>query len=157
MKPILDACCGGKMFHTNKQTPAVLFMDIRAEGPQKLSNGATFSVAPDVIGDFTKMPFRSNTFYMVIFDPPHLRCGNKSFMFKKYGTLGAGWRETLRRGFAECFRVLRPRGTLVFKWSDSFKPLDEVLKLAPIQPVIIHKAISNSQSKRTHFAVFMKL
>ena len=157
MKPILDACCGGKMFYPDKNNPAVCFMDIRHENPQKLSNGAIFSVAPDIVGDFTKMPFANNTFYMVIFDPPHLRCGEKSFMFKKYGTLTGDWKNTIQRGFGECFRVLRPQGTLIFKWSDSFKPLDEVLKLSPIQPVIIHKAISNSRKKRTYFAVFMKL
>lgn len=155
-KVILDACCGGKMFHTDKSNPLVLFMDIRHESPQKLSNGATFSVSPDIIGDFTKMPFASNTFYMVVFDPPHLRCGEKSFMFKKYGTLTAKWKDTIRSGFEECFRVLRPYGTLVFKWSDSFKKLPEILKLSPCAPIIVHSATSKSGQKRTHFAVFMK-
>lgn len=28
-KPILDACCGGKMFYFDKNDPRVLFQDIR--------------------------------------------------------------------------------------------------------------------------------
>lgn len=28
-KPILDACCGGKMFYFNKEDDRVLFQDIR--------------------------------------------------------------------------------------------------------------------------------
>ena len=31
MKPILDACCGGKMFYFDKNDPRVLFQDIRKE------------------------------------------------------------------------------------------------------------------------------
>lgn len=155
---ILDVCCGGKMFYPDKNNSNVCFMDIRREAPQKLSNGAVFQVKPDIIGDFTNIPFASNLFYMVIFDPPHLRCGEKSFMFKKYGTLTADWKNTIQRGFEECFRVLRPFGVLIFKWSDSFKKLPDILKLAPCKPVIVHTAImSKSLKKRTHFAVFMKL
>lgn len=30
MKPILDACCGGKMFYFDKNDPRVLFQDIRS-------------------------------------------------------------------------------------------------------------------------------
>ncbi len=157
MKPILDACCGGKMFHTDKQNPAVMFMDIRREPPTKLSNRAIFSVEPDIVGDFTQIHFLDNTFSMVIFDPPHLRCGKKSFLFKKYGTLDKNWKETLRKGFNECFRVLRPQGTLIFKWSDGYKPLEDVLQLAPAQPIIVHSTPSQSGKKKTHFCVFMKL
>lgn len=156
-KVILDACCGGKMFHTDKNNPLVLFMDIRREPPSKLSNRAIFSIEPDIVGDFTQIHFLDNTFSMVIFEPPHLRCGKKSFLFKKYGTLDKNWKETLRRGFNECFRVLRPQGTLIFKWSDGYKPLADILKLAPAHPIIVHSASSQIGKNKTHFCVFMKL
>lgn len=71
-KPILDACCGGKMFYFDKNDPRVLFQDIRCE-ETTLCDGRKFSVKPDVIGDFTSMDFPDNTFSMVVFDPPHLR------------------------------------------------------------------------------------
>lgn len=48
---------------------------------------------------------------LVVFDPPHLnKLGKSSWMAKKYGVLGLDWKEDLRRGFSECFRVLGPMG-----------------------------------------------
>ena len=34
----------------------------------------------------------------------------------------------LRKGFAECFRVLKPHGTLIFKWAESEYSLREVVR-----------------------------
>ena len=70
-KPILDACCGGKMFYFAKDDPRVLFQDIR-EVETTLCDGRSFSVKPDVVADFTLMPYPDESFAMVVFDPPHL-------------------------------------------------------------------------------------
>lgn len=81
MKPILDACCGGRMLYFDKNNPNVLFADIRE---QKLSfkdrdKIRHLEVSPDVIHDFTDIP-------CVIFDPPHLiQGGDNSWLVKKYG------------------------------------------------------------------------
>lgn len=56
-KPILDACCGGRMFWFNKQNKSAVFMDIRTE-THELSNGTTLVVDPDVIADFRQMQNR---------------------------------------------------------------------------------------------------
>lgn len=32
--------------------------------------------------------------------------------------MASGWRQDIRQGFEECFRVLKPYGTLIFKWSE---------------------------------------
>lgn len=48
MKPILDACCGGKMFYFDKNDPRVLFQDIRTVDTH-LCDGRHFEVKPDVI------------------------------------------------------------------------------------------------------------
>lgn len=46
------------------------------------------TVDPDVVADFTKMPFDDESFYLVVFDPPHLRqAGETSWLVKKYGKL----------------------------------------------------------------------
>jgi SAM-dependent methyltransferase len=158
MKEILDVCCGGKMFYADKNDPRVLFCDIRTLPKTKMSNGGYFEVAPDRIEDFTKLSFDCESFNLIIFDPPHLLCGKKSFMYAKYGTLEhfGKWKEDLTKGFAECFRVLRPAGTLIFKWCDSNKPLKEILELAPKPPVITHKVKSNSGKAWTYFCVFFK-
>lgn len=159
MKPILDACCGGKMFYFNKDDSRVLFQDIRCED-NILCDGRTFSVNPDVIGDFTSMEFPDNTFSMVVFDPPHLRFRSKDpnrqptgFQQIKYGVLRSDWREILTKGFAECFRVLRPGGFLIFKWNEYNIKVSEVLKLTNQKPIFGHK--SGKQAK-THWICFMK-
>ena len=71
MKPILDACCGGKMFYFDKSDGRVLFQDIR-KIKTTLCDGRTFEVNPDVQCDFTNMPYEDENFSMVVFDPPHL-------------------------------------------------------------------------------------
>ena len=158
--PILDACCGGRMFYFDKHDPRVVGQDIRTVPLHKIeSNGSYFEVRPDVVGDFREMKFPDESFSCVIFDPPHLNCGKSSFMFYKYGTLlTETWKDDLARGFAECFRVLKPNGTLVFKWCDSYKSLDTVLELAPKEypPLLWHKAISRSEKKYTYFVIFVK-
>ena len=72
IQPILDACCGGKMFYFDKNDPRVLFMDCRQIEAQLKDRGKLrqFEVKPDVVGDFTQMEFPDGSFRMVIFDPP---------------------------------------------------------------------------------------
>ena len=146
-KPILDACCGGKMFYFDKHDPRVLFQDIR-NTKTTLCDGRPFEVSPDVVADFTDMPYEDECFSMVVFDPPHLvySRGKRSKMVDMYGTLSdktaptgyqhikygalyADWRDMLSKGFAECFRVLKPGGFLIFKWNETDIKVSEILKL----------------------------
>lgn len=46
--PILDACCGGKMFYFDKHDNRVLFQDIR-EVETTLCDGRHFEVKPDLM------------------------------------------------------------------------------------------------------------
>lgn len=92
--PILDACCGGRMFYFDKHDPRVLFQDIR-EVETTLCDGRVFEVKPDVKADFTSMPYPDNTFRMVVFDPPHLlRNVGKSKIADMYGSLNEKARPT---------------------------------------------------------------
>jgi len=132
---ILDPCCGSRMFYFDKQHKNVLFQDIREEIIELHGRKPTV-IAPDCIGDFTDMEYKDESFYLVIFDPPHLKwAGQKSFMRAKYGQLNDNWPEQLSKGFTECWRVLKPGGTLVFKWSDAQIKINDVLKLFGQQPV----------------------
>lgn len=151
MKPILDVCCGSRMFYFDKENPAVIFMDNR-ELTSILCDGRTLEIKPDVNADFKAMPFKDNTFSLVIFDPPHLKqAGRNSWLAQKYGVLPENWQEELHQGFNECLRVLRPYGTLIFKWNETQIKLSEVLKCFSLRPVMGTKT-----SKNTFFLVFMK-
>jgi SAM-dependent methyltransferase len=116
LPPILDACCGSRMFWFDKHDPRALFVDIRRETwvtDNRPGRSATV-VNPDVLADFSNLPFPDSSFALVIFDPPHLvRNGKQSRTSRKYGDLKGDWREMIRKGFAECFRVLKPEGTVV--------------------------------------------
>jgi hypothetical protein len=63
------------------------------------------------------------------------------------------WREMLRRGFAECFRVLRPEGTLIFKWNEHEVPVSQILALTPERPLVGQRC---GKTAKTHWMVFMK-
>lgn len=154
-KKILDACCGGRMFWFNKRHPATLYIDKRTMPPTKMSNGATLEVAPDKIMDFRKLDLPDESFHLVVFDPPHVRnAGESSYLAKKYGYLDKDtWEEDLRAGFAECFRVLKPYGTLVFKWHEMHIPLKVILALSPEEPLFGNRG---GKAAKTHWVVFMK-
>lgn len=151
MSRILDACCGSRMFWFNKSNPDVTFMDIR-EHYEELDTGHVINVKPDIVADFRDMPFKNDTFDLVVFDPPHLlRAGPKSWLAKKYGKLNRDtWQQDISQGFSECFRVLKPDGTLIFKWNEDQIKLSEVLATTDIKPLF-----GNRKSK-THWLVFIK-
>lgn len=147
---ILDACCGSKMFWFDKNHPETVFMDKR-ELTDVLCDGRTLEVKPDIVADFKNIPFEDNSFYLVVLDPPHLvKAGEKSWLRKKYGILPDDWQNELKQGFDECMRVLKPNGTLVFKWNEEQIKLSEVLKCFSQKPLFGHKRA------KTHFLVFMK-
>ena len=139
------------MFWYDRKDSNVVYMDNRRL-KTTLCDGRMLVIDPDIEGDFRQMPFPDETFNLVIFDPPHLiKAGSKSWLALKYGTLGTDWREDLRNGFAECFRVLKTSGILIFKWSEGQIPLKEVLCLAGQKPLI------REQKSKRHWIVFMKV
>lgn len=153
-KPILDACCGGRMFWFDKNNPLAVFMDNR-EFEGELCDGRQFIIAPDVMGDFRQIPFPDNEFHLVVFDPPHLlKVGEKSWLAKKYGKLDkTTYKTDLSLGFDECFRVLKPNGVLIFKWNEEDVRTSEIVALSPISPLFGHKS---GKLNKTQWIVFMK-
>lgn len=117
---ILDMSCGSRMFWFNKQDPRAVFADIRSE-QHTLCDGRSLVISPDIIADFRALPFADASFPIVVFDQPHLeRVGENAWMVKKYGRLDKDiWRDDLRAGFEEAFRVLRPHGVIIFKWNET--------------------------------------
>lgn len=155
MPPILDACCGPRMMWFDRQDDRALFVDKRRETliADTREGAREIVVDPDILADFTALPFDDNTFTLVVFDPPHTFAGPNSWTRKKYGTLEPDWREQIRAGFRECFRVLAPMGTLIFKWNEHRVPVSTVLALTPEKPLFGQRC---GATARTHWIVFHK-
>ncbi len=150
---VLDPCCGSRMFWFDKRHPDVVYGDQRRE-EHVLCDGRTLRIDPDQVLDFRALPFADGSFRLVAFDPPHLEhAGPKSWMAAKYGKLSDNWREDLRAGFAECFRVLATDGVLVFKWNETQVPVAQILALTPEKPLFGNRCGKNAKS---HWIVFMK-
>jgi ubiquinone/menaquinone biosynthesis C-methylase UbiE len=133
---ILDACCGSRMFWFDKENKNAIYMDNRILNTT-LCDGRKLVVNPDIVADFKSIPFDDETFYLVIFDPPHLlHAGNTSYLKAKYGTLEPTWKDDIKQGLAECWRVLKENGTLIFKWNEEQVLFSDVKGLLPSEPII---------------------
>ena len=150
-KVILDACCGSKMFWFDKNNVNTVYMDKR-KLQDKLCDGRSLIIKPDLVGDFRDMPFENNKFKLVVFDPPHLeRVGENSWLAKKYGKLNDSWPMDIKKGFDECMRVLDDYGVLIFKWNE------EQIRLKQILDLIEYKPLFGNKRAKTHWLVFMKI
>ncbi|MDC9607440.1 hypothetical protein PSI21_21250, partial [Xenorhabdus griffiniae] len=57
------------------------------------------------------------------------------------------------QGFREAFRVLRPAGTLIFKWNETQIKTSEILALVSQSPLFGHPS---GKRANTHWVAFMK-
>lgn len=158
---VLDVCCGSRMMWFDKRDPRATFVDRRSEtitvtdrSHGRQDGQRVLRIEPDAVMDFRALSFPDASFRLVAFDPPHVvRAGPRSWLAAKYGKLGADWREDLRQGFAECFRVLQPGGVLVFKWNETQVRVSEVLALTPEKPLF---GQVSGRGGLTHWLVFMR-
>lgn len=169
MKKILDATCGGRTIWdpTNKKNPHCLYIDIRQELDPAFARAphhrtAIFNVDPDEIQDFRNLPYPDNSFKLIVWDPPHItkKDGQKrltGIITKRYGALNAEtWRNDLKRGFNELWRVLDDDGVLIFKFHDGSISHEDVLNLFHTRPLF-----GTTTAKKNHntcrWFTFMKL
>lgn len=77
-KKILDVTCGSRSIWFDKAHPAAIFCDRREEEHTAVWTSTNRDserkcvVKPDILCDFTDLPFEDNSFNLVVFDPPHL-------------------------------------------------------------------------------------
>jgi len=158
VKKILDVCCGGRQFWFDKEHKNVLYVDKRVMQPTVIGSGKDARVRrclPDLVMDFRELKISDASFKLVVFDPPHLFLGENSYMAQSYGRLDKKtWREDLKKGFSECFRVLKDDGILIFKWNECDVTLKEILKLTEHKPLFGHPS---GKAQKTHWVCFMKL
>ena len=162
---ILDATTGFKGIWYQKNHPFVTFMDQRKETVEsppnaKIKNKRRYRINPDIVSTWENAPFPDNYFDMIIFDPPHIVVKNKnaelSTMKRAYGYLNHGsWKKDMKKGIDKLFKILKPEGIFILKWSETDINVNEVLKLFPYQPLFG----SNTRSKvytANFWIVFLK-
>ena len=93
-KKVLDATCGSRMIWFDKNNPVAVYVDKRElhdEATWKSGSGLgtrRVDIEPDILADFTALPFEDNSFYLVVFDPPHLtKLGESAWLKKKNGQI----------------------------------------------------------------------
>ena len=158
--PVLDACCGTRMFWFNQNDERAIYIDVRSAtriidvGTAGTKGRSPKTVKPDIIADFRNLPFPDETFYHVVFDPPHFYkgAGATGRIAFDYGLLTSTWKRDIAQGFSECFRVLKPYGTLIFKWCEAEIPLKDVLCLTDKKPLYGHRSGKKAQ---THWVAFI--
>ena len=160
-KKILDVTCGSRTIWFNKEHPAAIYCDRRKEEHYNVwKNDISKAeraciIAPDVVCDFTALPFEDNSFSLVVFDPPHLiKAKETAWLVKKYSKLDESWPSMLHDGFKECMRVLKPDGVLVFKWNEYDIPAAKVWKAIGQKPLFGHHS---GKKSKTFWGCFMKL
>ena len=164
MAKILDVTCGDRTIWFQKNEPHTIYCDKRREewdgmfgkvlnkqGKQKRRH---LVIDPDIQCDFTDLPFPDKSFSLVVFDPPHIEnLSENAWMRKSYGSLDGDWKPMIRKGFAECMRVLKPDGVLVFKWSDISISTREIINVIGQEPLFGHRS---GKKMNTHWMCFMK-
>ena len=150
-KFILDATAGFRMMWFDKHHPNCIYLDQRPE------------CEPDIVGDFRDLKqFPDETFKLIVFDPPHLVFeGGKrlSNMQQEFGELNPEtWQSDIKNGFLELWRILKPRGVLIFKWSNQCYSCADVMKTFPSAPLFYQVSTANkSASSKTLWFCFMKI
>lgn len=159
-RKVLDVTCGSRSIWFNKHHPAAVYCDkreIEMTGIWGSGEGQSEHkciIKPDIVCDFTQLPFPDNAFALVVFDPPHLTGAKEtSWLVKKYGKLDDNWPQMLHDGFAECMRVLKPDGVLIFKWSEHDIPAEKVWKAIDQKPLFGHHS---GRKSKTFWGCFMK-
>ncbi len=158
-KFILDACCGGRMFWFNKHHPNTLYIDNRIEKKgcmPKSARNPGFEVKPDILMDFKELKFKDKSFKLVVFDPPHMKSITKRANYGlKYSALNKDtWKDDIKRGFDECWRVLEDYGVLIFKWNETSIKRKEILEVIKKEALFGHHLFNKT---KTHWFCFMKI
>jgi hypothetical protein len=155
-KFILDACCGCRLFWFDKHQLNTIYVDKREREKGFVDNRPNRELHPDIVMDFRKLEFPDKYFKLVVFDPPHLFGKDEGCrMTKTYGNLNKEtWKDDIKKGFDECWRVLEDYGVLIFKWCEFSVKRKDLLEVIGKEPLFGHP---NGSKVPTHWFCFMKI
>lgn len=148
---ILDLTAGNRAIWFNKNHPDALYIDIRPE------------VMPDLVADAKQLfPLITETdsFDLVVFDPPHLNFGSKSNMSKSYGHhTTKDILNLIQRAEQQAWLVSKPDGLMALKWNTHSISLERVLALMPHwEPLFGHGvSVSQRRNKATSWVMLKKI
>lgn len=116
---ILDLSAGKRAIWFNKNHPLACYLDKRAE------------VNPTIVCDTRNIPKSAGSGYdLVLWDPPHMNCGPKSNMSKRYGYhTTVEILDTLEKTSIEAHRVTKTKALMALKWNNHDIKLERVFKL----------------------------
>lgn len=154
-KFILDVCCGNREFWFDKKHNNVIYCDNRIEEKGFREDRPNKEIRPNVLSDFRSLPFKDETFDLIVMDPPHIIATGPLFrMTKSYGWLEQDeWWSDIRNGVNECWRVLKKMGVFIFKWNEASIGKREILNAIGRPPLFGHPVLSKIP---THWFTFMK-
>lgn len=146
---ILDLSAGNRAIWFDKRNVLTTFIDIRPE------------VKPDYVMDSRElcMRFPSDTFDIIVWDPPHCNTGKNSRMSKAYGHhTTAEILDLIEKTSEQAWHVARHQGGLMaFKWGTHDIKLDRVLKLMPQwDPLFGHKTRDGGTSRSQTYWVMLR-
>ena len=160
---ILDMTCGAKQMWFQKDAKDVVYLDKRngeIEFPENYNKYTSWNtvhiINPTIQADNRYLPFKSNVFDMILFDPPFRKeQNNPAKMDYQYTMLNPiTWTMDIGKAAKEGFRVLKVGGFFILKWGESYAVIKEALKLFPVKPLF--GTHLNYSKHKTWWIVFRK-
>lgn len=146
---ILDLSAGNRAIWFNKNHPLALYVDRRPE------------VNPDLVADTRDLSMlESETYDLIVFDPPHMNCGKNSNMSKVYGYhTTKEILDTIEGTAKEAHRVSKTNGLMALKWNDHDISLKRVFDLMPQWEPLFGALTKNGpgSASKTYWAMLRKL
>lgn len=118
-------------------------------------------VNPTILAAWQSLPFKNETFDLVLFDPPHhvrREHWKPLEMYKTFGCLMEdSWSKDLKEAFKELFRVLKQEHFLIFKWNSHDKKLKDVLSCSENKALFCQQSTGfGTKKEATYWVCFRK-
>lgn len=144
---ILDLSSGLRAIWYNKNHPLCTYLDKRPE------------VNPDIVCDTRELDPNvvGKDFDLIVWDPPHMNCGPKSNMSKRYGYhTTAEILATIEGTGSGVLKLCKPNTLMALKWNDHDIKLQKVFDLLPKWEPLFGHLIKSGPHSQT-FWVMLKI